>query len=400
MKFPEVPLNETERLVDLETYSILDTLPEKEYDDIAKIAAEICQTPVSLISMIDSKRQWYKSNLGLEMEKPEVARELTFCAHVLNKPEEVLEVPDSRLDERFFDNPFVTNAPYVVFYASVPLISPKGNALGTLCVIDYKPKKLSKSQLDALTALSSQIMSIMELRKHKNLLEKHKEELEARNQALDAFARIVAHDIKSPLANIAGLSQLLTGRYAKGLDITGLNMLQMIDTSALKVIGLVDGILEYSKSMGILQEMKSYVDLHQLVGDIVDLVGHQGKVLLPSESHLLLVNKVALQQIFLNLISNAIKYNDKENTDIEINFEEEQDAYRFAVKDNGIGIAENDLVKIFEMFEVIALKDKDGHRGNGIGLSTVKKLVQGMGGDIQVSSELGKGSKFEFTIAK
>lgn len=400
MKFPEIPLNETERLQDLVTYSILDSLPEKEYDDIAKIAAEICQTPVALISMIDDKRQWYKSNHGLNMEKPEVARELTFCAHILNEPDKMLEVEDSRLDKRFFDNPFVVNAPYVVFYASVPLVSPQGYAVGTLCVIDHKPKKLSESQSEALKSLSNQVISLMELRKHKSLLEKQQEELEARNQALDAFARIVAHDIKSPLANIVGLSQLLLSRHASGLDTNGLSMLGMIDSAALKVISLVDGILEYSRSVGMLKETKVRVDLRQFLQEIVDMVGQGGQVALPNKDATIKINKVALQQILINLISNAIKYNDKEKVKIEIDFNEEESAYRFAVKDNGIGIAVQDQTKIFEMFEVVATKDRDGHRGNGIGLSTVKKLVQGLGGDIQVSSELGKGSRFEFAIAK
>ncbi len=159
---PSIPRKEKERLASLESYKILDTLPEEEYDQITGIASQICDTPVSLISLIDTNRQWFKSHHGLDMA--ETPRELAFCAHAINKPQELLIVPDAREDIRFEDNPLVTNDPNMVFYAGVPLTNSEGHSLGTLCVIDHKPKKLRTDQEDALKALGLQVVKLMELR--------------------------------------------------------------------------------------------------------------------------------------------------------------------------------------------------------------------------------------------
>lgn len=144
MIHPKLPENETARLKALQAYEILDTADDIAFDDITAIAAEICQTPIALISFIDEKRQWFKSKQGLaESETP---REIAFCAHAINNPDEILEVPDAELDERFHDNPLVKGAVGLKFYMGAPMVNEAGYALGTLCVIDNKPKKLSQNQ--------------------------------------------------------------------------------------------------------------------------------------------------------------------------------------------------------------------------------------------------------------
>ena len=150
---------EKERLAELKSYSILDTLPEEDYDNLTAIAAEICNTEISLISLLDDKRQWFKSHHNLDVS--ETPKEYAFCAHAINDPKNVFIVQDARNDERFYDNPLVTGEPHVIFYAGVPLLSPKGLPLGTLCVIDHKPKLLSNSQINSLQALSKQVMNIL-----------------------------------------------------------------------------------------------------------------------------------------------------------------------------------------------------------------------------------------------
>ena len=121
----------------MKSYSILDTLPESDFDDLTTIAAEICGTPISLISLLDDKRQWFKSHHGLDaIETP---KEYSFCGHVINQ-DDLFVVSDARLDERFHDNPLVTGYPYVVFYAGVPLVGDNNLPLGTLCIIDHNPQ--------------------------------------------------------------------------------------------------------------------------------------------------------------------------------------------------------------------------------------------------------------------
>jgi PAS domain-containing protein len=176
MVTPKTPINEQERLQALYEYDILDTLPENDFDHLTMIAAQICNTPISLITLIDSSRQWFKSNHGLNIR--ETDKQFSFCAHAINTPQHIMVVPDSRLDERFADNPFVTGEPNAIFYAGVPLVTETGYALGTLCIIDNKPRTLDEEQYEALTALSNQVVKLLELRKKNKELYEIKEALE------------------------------------------------------------------------------------------------------------------------------------------------------------------------------------------------------------------------------
>lgn len=400
MKTPEIPSNEILRLKALKEYSILDTLPEKEYDDITQLASQICGTSISTISLIDEKRQWFKSKVGLEVD--ETSKEVSFCGHAIMEPDKIFTVKDSRLDARFQDNPLVIGEPHVIFYTGVPLVSQDGFALGTLCVIDDQPKELNQDQLLALKALSNQVVSLFELRKSKMQLERLTNDLEIRNKELEKFARVAAHDIKSPLNNISGLTEILLHQYSAILDDEGKMMMQMLDTSSQTLRDLVDGILEHSKSDFILTENRSVFNLNKLVNQCIDLLDNRKeyRFIKIFEECLIAVNKVALQQILLNLMSNAIKYNDKAKIEITIEFSEGLHFYNFKVIDNGVGIDKKYQDKIFDIFEIVTNEDRFGKKGTGIGLSTVKKLVEGLGGKIHVSSVLGENTTFEFTIAK
>lgn len=163
MKPAPVLKNEAERLEALKAYEILDSAPEKEFDDISKIASQICGTPISLITLIDEERQWFKSTHGIELT--DTPRTIAFCAHAIADPENMLVVNDTTKDERFVDNPFVIGDPPVMYYAGAPLVTSEGYALGTICVIDNEPRELNQEQLDALKALSNQVMLLFELRK-------------------------------------------------------------------------------------------------------------------------------------------------------------------------------------------------------------------------------------------
>lgn len=158
-----VPANEPSRLLALQSYDILDSGVELRYDDITLLASRICATPIAVISLIDERRQWFKSKIG--MDGSETARELAFCAHAIMSPDQVFTVSDARTDARFASNPFVTGAPHIRFYAGAPLMSADGYALGTLCVVDNKPRELQQEQKEALQALSRQVMALLEERR-------------------------------------------------------------------------------------------------------------------------------------------------------------------------------------------------------------------------------------------
>lgn len=169
-----IPENEAKRLQKLLSYRILDTVAETAYDDITAIAAQICGTATSVVSLVDSSRQWFKSTVGLEAT--ETPRNIAFCAHAILQTQ-VMVVPDATQDERFAHNPLVTGKPYIRFYAGAPLITADGYALGTLCVIDPQPKTLSEAQVRSLQALARQVITQLETR---IMLQRVQQEMDAR----------------------------------------------------------------------------------------------------------------------------------------------------------------------------------------------------------------------------
>ena len=157
-----LPSNEAERLAALKAYHILDTETEQSYDDITALATHICKVPIAMISLVDEVRQWFKSRLGVEQQQ--TPREVAFCAHAIlqNGP---FIVRDATKDWRLADSALVTGEPHIRFYAGIPLINPEGLALGTLCVVDHQPRRLSAAQQKALQALSRQVLALLELRR-------------------------------------------------------------------------------------------------------------------------------------------------------------------------------------------------------------------------------------------
>jgi GAF domain-containing protein len=178
------PSAEAARVAALNRYAILDTEPEQSFDDLVILAAHICQTPMAMLSLVDDHRQWFKSKLGVKA--PETRKEISICVHAIQQGD-LFIVPDTLKDERFRENPLVIGEPHIRFYAGAPLINEDGFALGTLCVLDHKPRELDADQKEAVSALGRLALRQMELRMNLQLLkdalsdrtrEEHARELE------------------------------------------------------------------------------------------------------------------------------------------------------------------------------------------------------------------------------
>ena len=174
MLIAPVPKTEELRLLDLQLYDILDTPNEKEYDELRELAAKICNCPISLISLIDKDRQWFKSKQGIEISQTN--REASFCSHTILQ-KDILIIPDASVDSRFFDNPAVTGHAHIRFYAGAPIVSPTGQTLGTVCVFDHQPRQLNELQKRTLEILSNQVTKLLELRLKSKVIEQRAAEL-------------------------------------------------------------------------------------------------------------------------------------------------------------------------------------------------------------------------------
>ncbi len=172
MNKPPIPVNEIERLDSIERLVIMDTSPEQEYDDIVQLASLLAGTPISLISLVDADRQWFKAKVGVD--ESETDRDIAFCAHaILSSGPMIIE--NLMEDRRFVDNPLVLNDPNVRFYAGFPLITSEGHALGTLCVLDREPRALIETQIFGLKTLADQVLRNFELRRSAKEIRKNAE---------------------------------------------------------------------------------------------------------------------------------------------------------------------------------------------------------------------------------
>ena len=397
MKSAIIPDNEEERLKVLKQYRILDTFAEKEYDAITKIASSICDVPVAMISIVDEDRQWFKSKIGTEIE--ETSRDVAFCAHAILNPNEVFEVEDSKKDDRFHDNPLATES-NVIFYAGATLNSPEGHALGTLCVIDEKPKKLTDSQREALKQLANQVVSLLKLRKSNLQLKEANDDVIKLNKRLNDFAYRLTHDLKSPINNINFLLDVLNTDHKSIFQNTEAEeYINLISNRVFYMENLIQDMLQYAK---VTTKNIAYTNfnLNELVNSIISNIDVEGRIVLNSNlsNTDIYSSKIAFLLIFQNLISNSKKYSDEEKVIIDIDFIDTKSTYNFIYKDNGPGIPEEYWTKVFEMFETL----DQSNNSTGIGLGTVKSSVERLGGSIYLSKRRDgkKGACFNFSIKK
>jgi signal transduction histidine kinase/ActR/RegA family two-component response regulator len=395
MKIAPTTLDEAARLHALYDYDVLDTEAEKIFDDLTQLAAQICNTPITLISLVDPNRQWFKSKVGLDAE--ETSRDIAFCAHAIHQ-KEIFEVEDTLLDKRFFDNPLVTSAPNIRFYAGTPLVSASGHAIGTLCVIDDKPNKLTTDQRQALEVLGRSVISQMELRKNIK-------QLKQANEHKTEFLSNMSHELRTPLNAIIGFSRLIledikTHQYpAKFSEYIG-----HIDYSGRRLLSVVNSVIDLNKiEAGMMQVQVEHTCVREFFKDIEGMLAMTANEkdvafsvnvsdTLPTY---LVIDQAKIGQIITNLVHNAIKFTDSGKW-VKVEFSLNNGNFVITVADQGVGISSTDQTKLFSKFQQVG--QAKSAEGSGLGLSITQSLVELLGGSIKVLSTLGSGSIFKVLL--
>ena len=383
----------------LKDYNITDSIPDKDYDQLTFLTASICKVPVAFLSILNRNRVWLKSGYGINIE--EIKKDPCFAQAVLNSGKEIYSINYSKNPD-VFDNSKKEFVKDYKFYTGLTIKNLQGYSIAVLNILDTGERSLEEFQIKALQALANQIGLLFEYRKQSLKFQQVQKKLKHKYRELKKFTSLVSHDIKSPLANIISLTELLKEENKDKFDDETNQYLNYLVESSYSLRNYVDEILSFYRSDHILEKDYENVDLNKILKGIAQLyeVSDDIEINYPNTAMLHNVNKVALTQVFLNLISNGLKYNKKKIRKMDIRIKETENFYQFEVIDNGEGFLAEDSSKIFEPFKTLEITDREGNSGTGIGLATVKKLVNSMGGDIKAESTPGIGSNFKFKIKR
>jgi signal transduction histidine kinase len=382
---PPIPQSEQARLAALYRYQILDTPPEAAFQAIAVLAARLTGAPIALISFVDANRQWFKARVGLGEQ--EMDRCISFCGYTI-LADDVLEVSDALVDNRFFDNPLVLNPPGIRYYAGAPIVTREKLILGSICVIDTVPRQpLSMEDRQALRDLAALVVDQLELRV-------------AFKERAEFFANLT-HEIRGPLQAVVGyvdmihsrtLGEISPPRYSEYVD--------RIHFACNHVVDVISEFLDFFKyEAGYLLLKETTFDvkavLDECVGMVKALISSSGltlEVSIERADQELVADRQRIRQILLNLLVNAVKFTPRGG---RISIDAGADVtgeFRFVIADTGIGMAPNDIAKALTPFGHIIKSSSTDIPGTGLGLPFAMRLAQLHGGSLEIQSELNQGT--------
>jgi signal transduction histidine kinase len=401
--------DDRKRVEALRAYRILDTAAEPEFDDLTRLASQICRAPIAMITLIDSDRQWFKSRVGVDVTQTPLSE--SICSHAM-RGSGLFVVPDLRKDARFANYAMVVSDPRIRFYAGIPLINPEGHALGTLCVVDTILRQLRPDQAEAMKVLGRQVVSQIELKYGARAGEPNGQAyaaLELENtllkQSVKAMERsigIAAHELKNPLAGIRIMAEFLGDPQAKALpqwESTRLSLSHEAD----RMLDTVDTLLEAARlNSGRANWNWSFFDLDPICRDVLEntriqLAGKQIKLSydLDAFGQFMRGDAGAIRRLLLNLLGNARKYTASGEIHISVNgeFTEGHRWVELKVSDTGQGIPTQFVDGLGEAFALnTGVVGENIGSGTGLGLSICKGIAAAHGGSMRIKSELGRGT--------
>lgn len=379
---------EKERIQSLKKYDILDTPPDGSFDRITKLAAELLNVPIAIVTLVDTDRIWFKSRYGLDVQQ--IGRDPGLCASAILS-DDIYEVDDARTDPRTLANPLVASEFGLRFYAAVPLKVKDGHNLGTLCVIDKHPRHLTETQKKILQYLADILIDQLELRLAARTA------IYQQNQVLS----IAAHDLKNPLTTLSVWAEL--ARDAKNDAGQLEKMLDKIKDAGIKMNRLVNDLLESArKEAGKVQLRFAATDIARVVEKVVatnQVLANNKKIKVHFNAEAqpyVNADEDRLTEIADNLINNAIKYSPKDKN-IFVTIREENELAILQIRDEGQGFTEEDHKHLFQRFVKLSAQPTGGESSTGLGLSIVKSLVEAHHGTINLKSD-GKNKGASFII--
>ncbi|QEM13268.1 GAF domain-containing sensor histidine kinase [Mucilaginibacter rubeus] len=397
MPVPPIPDNEMERLFSLSEFDLDYAEHKDSFKDLAKLAAKVAGTEISLVNLIDSYTQWSISGHGLEIEQ--MPREDSVCQYTIINGE-YFEVEDLQRDERFKNKFYVTDEPKLRYYYGIPLKTSDDHNIGALCVLDKNVKELSPEKVELLRIIADEIVNRL---KDLKVIGKLKNKLSEANEA----QKKVAHDIRGPLSGIIGLAQLISEQGEANQIEEVLEFINLIHKSGRSILELADEILSADKRDH--KPISNGSDFNLLVfKDKIERLfipqARNKNILLTvktsSESEQIPIARNKLLQIAGNLISNAIKFTPAGGTvdvDLSLEVNDHISILQILVKDTGVGIDEKGIEKILKG-NAASTTGTTGEAGFGFGLALVKHLIETLKGSLNIYSKHGQGAVFEVRL--
>jgi len=394
MKIPEKPPEENQRLSALEASGLLDTPPEERFDRITHLAAQLFDVPIALVSLIDKERQWFKSCYGLGVR--ETARDISFCGHAILGPDTFV-VENALEDERFADNPLVTDDPDIRFYAGAPLTDRSGMRLGTLCLIDRKPRPFSEQDRENLRNLADMVEREIQLHDLVADVVHYRKTEQIKNE----FISTVSHELRTPLTSIAGSLELVMGGATGPLPDKTEQMLAIARRNTNQLRVLIDDLLDIEKLISGKMVMHNQTQplaetIQAAIEDIRPYAAQRNisvEAKLPEDNICANFDPVRLKQALANLLSNAVKFSPDGET-VQVELQERDKQAVMTIKDRGPGIPEEFQPRVFQRFAQADSSSARSKEGTGLGLAITKELMAAMGGDVGFDSEVDQGTVF------